>query len=156
MENKIHFKSDNELLEQLLKDVNTEEAYDEAISDYEDIIERRLEESKMKTIHEIKTVFEQILSEVARINGIPIESATQVATVILQESGKFERTEMMNNNGFSRNNGNNISKPISEKQIKFLQDLGIKEIPNTSREASKMIDEVRGSKGRVITAPSLK
>jgi len=156
MENKIHFKPDIELLEQLLKGVNTEEAYDEAISDFEDITERRLEESKMKTIQEIKTVFEQILHEVARINGIPIESATQVATVILQESGKFERTEMMNNNGFSRNNSNNISKPISEKQIKFLQDLGIKEIPKTSREASKIIDEVRGNTGRVITAPSFK
>ncbi len=39
MENKIHFGSDNELFEQLLKDVNSEEEYDEAMSDYDYIIE---------------------------------------------------------------------------------------------------------------------
>ena len=109
----------------------------------------------MRTIQQIKSDFEQTLSEVVKINGISVESAVQVATVILQESGKFERTEMMNNNGFSRNNSNNIDKPISEKQIKFLQDLGVKTFPKTSREASALIEQHRGNgKGRVITAPS--
>jgi hypothetical protein len=46
MENKIHYKPDFELLEQLLRDVMTEEAYDEAMSDYQDIIERRLEQKE--------------------------------------------------------------------------------------------------------------
>ena len=110
----------------------------------------------MRTIQQIKSDFEQILSEVVRINGISVESAVQVATVILQESGKFERTEMMNNNGFNRNNSNGNDKPVSEKQRKFLQDLGVKVIPKTSREASELIEQLCGNnKGRVITAPSL-
>ena len=109
----------------------------------------------MRTIQQIKSDFEQILSEVVRINGISVESAVQVATVILQESGKFERTEMMNNNGFNRNNSNGNDKPVTEKQKKYLQDLGIAVTPNmTSREASKLIDDARNNKGRVITAPS--
>lgn len=49
----------------------------------------------MKSVEEIRSNFEQILNEVIRIQGLPVESATQVAAVILQESGKFERTEML-------------------------------------------------------------
>ncbi|MBN1794248.1 MAG: hypothetical protein JW844_04730 [Candidatus Omnitrophica bacterium] len=45
----------------------------------------------MKTLQQIKSDFEQILSEVLRINGISVESAVQVSTVILQESGKYNR-----------------------------------------------------------------
>ena len=52
MENQIHFKSDNELLEQLLKDVNSEEEYDEAMSDYDYIIERRLRENENNTANQ--------------------------------------------------------------------------------------------------------
>ena len=51
----------------------------------------------MKTTQEIKTEFEQVLSEVSKINGMTAESAVQVATMILQESGKFQRTETMHN-----------------------------------------------------------
>lgn len=174
MENQIHFKEENEIPEWLQETFNTEEEYDEAMSDYEYIIERRLEEEKMKTIQEIKTIFEQILSEVARINGIPIESATQVATVILQESGKFERTEMMNqarqNNNYSNgnqqpalnNNGNGSNNggkaPATDKQKNALDNFGITYSEDiTKAEASVLLDkaisEVKKKRGGVITAP---
>jgi len=101
----------------------------------------------MKTIQEIKSNFEQILSEVSKIPEITQDSATQIAAVILQESGKFERTEMMNNN---RNNNNGNNKPVTQKQLKYLQDLGIAFTPNmTSREASRLIEQSRSNgKGR--------
>lgn len=103
----------------------------------------------MKTIQEIKSNFEQILSDVIKIQGLPVESATQVAAVILQESGKFERTEILNNNRNGNNNSNGNDKPITEKQTKFLQDLGVNELPKTSREASRLIEQLRGNgKGR--------
>ena len=108
----------------------------------------------MKSIQEIKSNFEQILSDVIKIQGLPVESATQVAAVILQESGKFERTEMLNNNrNGNRVNSNGNDKPATEKQKKFLQDLGIAVTPNmTSREASRLIESSNG-KGRA-SAPS--
>lgn len=96
----------------------------------------------MKTTQEIKTEFEQVLSEVSKINGMTAESAVQVATMILQESGKFQRTETM------RNGNNNGDKPATPKQIKFLQDLGILvEAGMTSRKASELIESNKG-KGR--------
>ena len=53
--------------------------------------------------------FKQVLAEI-KLQGLPIEQATDVAKIILQESGKFKRTEMMNNhspkNGDSNGNGN--------------------------------------------------
>jgi len=91
MENKIHFEEENELTDWLNGPFMSEMEYDEAMADYNYIIERRLEQEKMKTIQEIKTIFEQILSEVLKINGISVDSAVQVSTVILQESGKYNR-----------------------------------------------------------------
>lgn len=89
----------------------------------------------MKTTQEIKADFEQILSEVSRISGVTPDTAVQVSTVILQESGKFQRTEMLN----GRNNNND--KPATPKQIKFLQDLGILVEPGmTSKKASELIE----------------
>ncbi len=104
----------------------------------------------MKTVQEIKSDFEQILGEVIKISGLPVESATQISTIILQESGKDRRAEICNsrNNGFNRNYNNGNDKPITEKQTKFLQDLGIEVTPNmTSREASALIDQSRNGKG---------
>ena len=94
----------------------------------------------MRTLQQIKSDFEQILSEVMRINGVSVESAVQVSTVILQEFGKYSRcpTEAETENG-------NEEKPISEKQAKFLRDLGVKELPKTSNEASRKITELKGS-----------
>ena len=101
----------------------------------------------MKTTQEIKTEFEQVLSEVSRINGMAAESAVQVATMILQESGKFQRTETMHNGR------NNNDKPATEKQIKFLQDLGILVEPGiTSKKASELIEANKG-KGRAFARP---
>jgi len=93
----------------------------------------------MKTIQEIKSNFEQILEEVIKINGLAVESATQVATAILQESGKFERTEMLNgNNGNRSSNG----KPATFSQKRALRNLGIKYNNNIDKtEASKLIEQ---------------
>ena len=103
----------------------------------------------MKTTQEIKADFEQILSEVSKISGVTPDTAVQVSTVILQESGKFQRTEIMHNG--RNNNGND--KPATEKQIKFLQDLGIiVESGITSKKASELI-EVNKGKGRASARP---
>lgn len=115
----------------------------------------------MKQIQEIKSDFEQILSEVIKINGIPIESATQVAQVILQESGKFQRTEMMNNARLKSNgnaNNNNGGQPATFKQKNALDNFGIKYSEDiTKAEASalleKAIAEAKKKRGGVITAP---
>jgi len=101
----------------------------------------------MKTTQEIKIEFEQVLSEVSKISGMTAESAVQVATMILQESGKFQRTETMHNGN------SNGDKPASPKQIKFLQDLGILVEPGiTSKKASELI-EVNKGKGRASAHP---
>ena len=42
---------------------------------------------------DIKSQFEEILEQVKHINGVSEESATKVATVILQEAGKDRRAE---------------------------------------------------------------
>jgi hypothetical protein len=102
----------------------------------------------MKTVEEIKSDFEEVLSDLSKIDGMTPESTVQVATVILQESGKDRRAEIYNskNNGFNRNyNSNGNDKPITEKQKKFMQDLGITVTPNmTSRQASELIEQHKG------------
>ena len=52
MENQIHFKSENEIPDWLQETFNTEEEYDEAMSDYEYIIERRLRENENNTANQ--------------------------------------------------------------------------------------------------------
>jgi len=87
-----------------------------------------------------------------RINGVSVESAVQVSTVILQEFGKYSRCPEI-----EMENGNFEERPISEKQAKFLQDLGVKELPRTSSEASKKITELKGkNKGSFPARPSQK
>jgi len=106
----------------------------------------------MKTTQEIKADFEQILSDVNKISGVTPDTAVQVSTAILQESGKFQRTAILNSNG----NNNHSNKPASPKQIKFLQDLGIDvEQGLTSKQASELIEANKG-KGRNPARPSLK
>ena len=95
---------------------------------------------------EIKEQFKQTLEEVTKINGITTESAVQVATVILQESGKDRRAELLretrlNNNGFNKNNKNG-NQPATYKQKNALRNFGIKYSNNiTKSEASRLIDE---------------
>ena len=97
--------------------------------------------------------FKQILAEVKNMD-IPAESAVQVATVILQESGKDRRCEAANaarkngnSNGFSKNikNGN---EPATDKQkfalkkwhVEFSEDIN-------KAEASALLDKVMPKKG---------
>lgn len=57
MENKIHFGSENEIPEWLLEQFNTEEEHDEAMSDYQYIIERRLEQRENENFTANQTRF---------------------------------------------------------------------------------------------------
>jgi PBP1b-binding outer membrane lipoprotein LpoB len=101
----------------------------------------------MRTIQEIKSNFEQILSDVSKISGMTAESAVQVTTMILQESGKFERTEMMNGNrnGNSNSNGN---VPATDKQKYALRKNGVSFSDNiTKSEASVLLDKVMPKSG---------
>jgi hypothetical protein len=52
MENQIHFKPENEMPEWLQEIFNTEEEQDEAMSDYNYIIERRLRENENYTTNQ--------------------------------------------------------------------------------------------------------
>lgn len=125
---------------------------------------------------EIKNEFEQILSDVLKINGLPIEEATQVAKVILQESGKYKRTIMMNeakqnnnqqtalnNNGNGNNNGGKA--PATDKQKNAMDNCGIEYSEDiTKAEASALLEKAiaeieskrnsRNKKGGLATAPS--
>ena len=84
----------------------------------------------MKTI-EIKEQFEQILRDLNTIEDFRPESAIQVAQVILQESGKDRRTELLrdarvSNNGFnSSQNKANGAQPATERQKNALMRFGI-------------------------------
>ena len=115
----------------------------------------------MKTTQE----FKQILSEVKNID-IPSESAVQVATVILQESGKDRRGEAANaarmngnGNGFNRNYSKS-NQPATDKQkdalkkwhVEFSDDI-------TKAEASALLDYAiehanSNAKGRTSPASS--
>jgi hypothetical protein len=115
----------------------------------------------MKTIQEIENEFKQTLEEVTKINGITTESAVQVATIILQESGKDRRAELyrqakMNKNNLYRNS-NNSNQPATDKQKGYMKNLGIDFNDNiTISEASEMIEQAKAEKkkGRLATAPS--
>ena len=90
----------------------------------------------MKTIQQIKSDFEQILSEVVRINGISVESAVQVATVILQESGKYNRCPERN-----EDNGDN-SESATQSQKQAMKNLRLVFTENISKaDASKQIEQ---------------
>ena len=98
----------------------------------------------MKTIQEIKEQFTQTLEEVTKINGITTESAVNVATLILQESGKDRRAELynkhrFNNNGFNRNSNQPATEPqkytLKKHGIEFSDDI-------TKAEASALLDKV--------------
>ncbi len=86
---------------------------------------------------QINQEFQGILSEVSQINGVPVESAVQVATVILREAGKYRRSKML-----SECRLNNNSNPANEKQKNALKNFGI-EFRNeiTKPEAYQLIRE---------------
>jgi hypothetical protein len=92
----------------------------------------------MRTIQQIKSDFEQILSEVVKINGISVESAVQVATVILQEAGKYNRCPEIN-----ENNGNGSGfQPATDNQKQAMKNLKLVYTENISKsDASKQIEQ---------------
>ena len=103
--------------------------------------------------HEIHQQFEKILGELRNIQGLPEESAVQVAQVILQEAGKDRRGELANNaksssNGYysssqSCENGSNHS--ATDKQKNALTKFGIEYSEDiTKAEASGLLDEAFG------------
>lgn len=100
----------------------------------------------MKTTHDIRTDFENIYNEIAQLQ-LGKEQNFQLALSILEEFGRYNRGAEAANSR-TNGNGNGNDKPPTEKQIKFLQDLGIKNIPATSKEASVLIEEHSNKKGR--------
>lgn len=91
----------------------------------------------MKSLQQIKQDFEQILSEVLRINGISVESAVQVSTVILQESGKYNRCPET-----KTENGDDEYVFASDGQKNAMRNLKLSFPEDISKEkASKLISE---------------
>jgi hypothetical protein len=119
----------------------------------------------MKTIQEIKSEFEQILSEVRKITNISTDSAVIAATGILAELGKYSRMqEFRTNSNYTGNgNGNNTNgnQPATDKQKNALKKFGLKFRDDiTKQQASELLDRViqqidNNGKGRLATAPSL-
>jgi len=97
---------------------------------------------------QIREEFKQIFAGVVG-DGVPSEQATEIAKVILQESGKDRRTAMMsqsrqNGNGYHNGNGStgNGVQLATWKQKKTLQNMGIRYDNNISKaEASRLLDE---------------
>jgi|GEM_PF-1840650 len=98
----------------------------------------------MKTTQDIRIDFENIRNEIAQLQ-LSKEQDFQLALAILEEYGKYNRG---NEAARARTNGNNSnnSKPISQKQKEYLQDLGVNEMPATSREASALIEQINSKK----------
>ena len=102
--------------------------------------------------HEIHQQFEKILGELRNIQGLPEESAVQVAQVILQEAGKDRRGELANNakssnNGYysSQSSENGSNQSATEKQKHALTNFGIEYSEDiTKAEASGLLDEAFG------------
>ena len=95
----------------------------------------------------IKQQFEQILADVVKINGLSIEQATDVAKAILQEAGKYNRTEMLSharqNGSYAASNGSsgNGNELATEKQLKALKSFGVSFSEGiTKAEASKLLE----------------
>ena len=86
---------------------------------------------------QIKKEFQKILSQVSQIDGVPVESAVQVATVILRETGKYRRSKML-----AESRLNSDSEPATQKQKKALRSFGIDFRSGiTKSEASELISE---------------
>jgi len=91
----------------------------------------------MRTTNEIISDFEQILSEVIKMDGVSDEvSAVQVSAVILQEYGKYNRFPNMKN----ENNGGEIA-TATFQQRKAMKNLKLSFPEDISKsEASKVIE----------------
>jgi hypothetical protein len=109
----------------------------------------------MRTLQQIKSDFEQILSEVIKINGISVESAVHVSTVMLQEFGKYNRCPEI-----KTENGDDEVVPATDSQKKAMRNLRIS-FPDAigKAEASQLIESAvskfrDNGNGRVIPARS--
>jgi hypothetical protein len=110
----------------------------------------------MKSTQEIREDFVSISNELAQLQ-LGKKESFELALVILKEYGRYSRGNEAANSR-ANGNGSNNNKPTSKEQKQYLLDLGAKEeeIPATSREASKKIEELkRNGKGR-YPAPSFK
>lgn len=98
---------------------------------------------------EIHEQFNQILDELKERNDLPIESIVQVAQVILQESGKDRRTELLRETKSNNNEGssdNSTDKPATIRQKNALMRFGIKFRNDiTKSEASELLDKAFGN-----------
>ena len=96
---------------------------------------------------QIKTEFDQIIADEMKTNGLSTEQAVDVAKTIMQEAGKFKRTEMMNHakqNGTANGNG---TASASDKQKDLLKKFNVSFADNiTKGEASKLIEEAIAKK----------
>ena len=101
----------------------------------------------IKTIQEIKTDFQRAFAEVSTIPGLTVTDTIEIAIAVLREFGKYTRGEAANTARMNGNGNNGSDKPASEKQIKFLQDLGAENIPKTSREANALITQLKAKRG---------
>lgn len=100
----------------------------------------------METL-ELKEQFEQVLNELKGIDGLTSETAVQVAQVILHESGKDRRTELLRESkvdykSYQCGQGSSKgSQPATLRQKNALTNFGIKfrdEI--TKADASELLD----------------
>ena len=113
----------------------------------------------MKNLQQIRSDFEQILSEVLKISGISVDSAVQISSAILQEFGKYNRCPA----GIAENGNNDDSSeemPATFNQKKAMRNLKISFPEAISKvEAGRMIESAvskfsSNGRGRVIPARS--
>ncbi len=94
---------------------------------------------------EIQQQFEEILTELRDIEGLPAESVIQVAQVILQEVGKDRRAELIQENRSSNNWNNSYSSnnlEATDKQKNALTKFGIQFSEDiTKADASELLDK---------------
>ena len=91
----------------------------------------------MKNLQQIRSDFEQILSEVLKISGISVDSAVQISSAILQEFGKYNRCP----DGIADNNNGSEEVPATFNQRKAMRNLKISFPEAISKvEAGRMIE----------------
>ena len=91
----------------------------------------------MKNLQQIRSDFEQILSEVLKISGISVDSAVQISSAILQEFGKYNRCP----SGIADDSNGSEEVPATFNQRKAMRNLKIDFPEAISKvEAGRMIE----------------
>ena len=115
----------------------------------------------MKSLQEIKQEFIEIIADVAKIAGLSLDSAVVASAAILQEYGKYSRTQQMSSPSKFVGNGKSVE-PATVKQKNILSKYKIPYSNDiTKAEASVILDKVIGQsssnkKGRFSSAPFIK